>query len=140
MVINLASHGLSRRGRLAGNTLDDLVNYAKDTFSEVASDKNVKARVVSEAMKSVTGVAPIVDTRDPRVTWVRTVPAHGKFVDAVFMASAKKITSGPSAGREADLKIDAMPALKPFLLKRFLPVALITAGAVFAAGYFVGKD
>ncbi len=137
MVIDLKNHGF-RGNRFSGSTAEDLVNYAKSSLSEIASDKGVKARVVAEAMKSVTGVAPVVDTRDPSVTWVRTVPAHGEFIDAVFLKSAKQITAGPSKGRAADLKIDVMPALMPVLIRRVLPVALLIGAGLFAAGYYTG--
>lgn len=120
--------------------MDSLADYIKSGIGEIASDKGVKARVVSEAIKSVTGVAPIVDTSDPNVTWVRTVPAHGDFLDALFVKSAKKITAGPSKGQDADLKIDIAPALQKVVLLRFLPAALLLGAGLFAAGYYMGKD
>ena len=142
MVIDLERHGLNRSGRnvrLGASALDNLADYLKSGIGEIASDKGVKARVVSEAIKSVTGIAPIVDTSDPRVTWVRTVPAHGEFIDAVFVKSAKKITAGPSKGRDADLKIDIAPALQKVVLLRFLPAALVVGAGLLALGYYGGK-
>lgn len=143
MVIDLRQHGLvagRSKAFLGASALDTLTEYVKSGLGEIASDKGVKARVVSEAIKSVTGVAPIVDTSDPNVTWVRTVPAHGEFLDALFVKSAKKITSGPSKGRDADLKIDIAPALKKVVLLRFLPAALIVGGGLFTLGYYLGRD
>lgn len=141
MVIDLKRHGLNGgRMRLGASALDSLADYVKSGIGEIASDKGVKARVVSEAIKSVTGIAPVVDTSDPNVTWVRTLPAHGDFIDALFMKSAKQITTGPSKGKPADLKIDIAPALQKVTLLRFLPVALIAGAGLFAAGYYMGKD
>jgi hypothetical protein len=142
MVIDLKRHGLDggRSQRLGASALDSLADYIKSGIGEIASDKGVKARVVSEAIKSVTGVAPVVDTSDPNITWVRTVPAHGDFIDAIFMASAKKITAGPSKGKDADFKIDVAPALQKVVLLRFLPAALLVGAGLFAAGYYMGKD
>lgn len=142
MVIDLERHGLNRSGRnvrLGASALDNIADYVKSGFGEIASDKGVKARVVSEAIKSVTGVPAIVDTSDPKVTWVRTVPAHGEFLDALFLRSAKKITAGPSKGRDADLKIDIAPALQKVVLLRFLPAALLAGAGLFALGYYTGK-
>ncbi len=142
MVIDLKRHGLNvgRGIGLGASALDNLADYIKSGIGEIASDKGVKARVVSEAIKSVTGVPAIVDTSDPNVTWVRTVPAHGEFLDALFMKSAKKITAGPSKGRDADLKIDIAPALQKVVLLRFLPAALLLGAGLYAAGYYMGKD
>ena len=142
MVIDLKRHGLNggRNTRLGASALDNLTDYIKSGFGEIASDKGVKARVVSEAIKSVTGVAPVVDTRDPNVTWVRTVPAHGDFIDAIIVRNAKKITSGPSKGKDADFKIDVAPALQKVFLLRFLPAAILAGAGLFAAGYYMGKD
>lgn len=141
MVIDLSKHGLQggRSQRLGASALDNIADYIKSGVGEIASDRGVKARVVSEAIKSVTGVAPIVDTSDPRVTWIRTVPAHGDFIDALFLSSAKKITAGPSKGRDADLKIDIVPALKKVTLLRFLPAALLVGAGLLALGYYAGK-
>jgi hypothetical protein len=125
-----------RRPRFAGAGLDDFANYVKSTVSDVAGDKGVKAAVVAQAIASVTGIAPVVDTRDPQVTWVRTVPGHSKWIESVFV---KAVTKNPNA-RPADLKVDIFPALNPILLKRFLPVLALVGAGVFAAGYFVGKD
>jgi hypothetical protein len=142
MVIDLKRHGLNRfrNPRLGTSALDSLSDYIQSTSKDIASDKGVKARVVYEAIKSVTGVAPTVDTSDPNVTWVRTVPAHGDFIDAIFMANAKKITAGPSKGRVADFKIDVGPALQKVILLRFLPAALLVGAGLFAAGYYMGKE
>lgn len=142
MVIDLKRHGLVRgsRVRLGASAIDNLTDYIKSGFGEIASDRGVKARVVSEAIKSVTGVAPIVDSSDPTVTWVRTVPAHGEFLDALFVKGAKQITSGPSKGKPADLKIDIAPALQKVVLLRFLPAALLVGAGLYAAGYYMGKD
>lgn len=129
MVINLREHGLG------GNIRD----FATNLFKDVANDKNVKARAVSQAVESITGVTPITDTRDPNVTWVRMVPAHGEFIDTVFLKSAKKIAAGPSKGKPADLKIDVMPALKPVLLRRVLPAILFGGTVLFAVGYHYGR-
>lgn len=135
MVIDMT--GLRRRGRrhLGAGGLDDFVNYVRDSASEIASDKNVKATAVSQAIKSVTGIAPVVDTRDPRVTWVRTVPAHSKWMESVFV---KAVTKNPNA-KAADLKVDIFPALNPILLKRALPALVLLGAGVFAVGYFVGS-
>ncbi len=142
MIIDLRKHGLQPGGvksRLGASALDTIADYVKSGIGEIASDKGVKARVVSEAIKSVTGVSPIVDTSDPRVTWVRTVPAHGDYLDALFVKSAKKISSGPSKGKDADLKIDIAPALKKVVLLRFLPVALLVGGGLYWLGTQTGK-
>ncbi len=142
MVIDLGTYGLAsggKKSRLGSSTFDSLADYVKAGVGEIASDRGVKSRVVSEAIKSVTGIAPIVDTSDPSVTWVRTVPAHGDYLDALFVKSAKKITAGPSKGKDADLKIDIAPALKKVVLLRFLPAALLAGAALLALGYYGGK-
>lgn len=123
----------------AGGPVDALADYLRKGAKEVLSDKGVKARLVSESVESVTGIAPTVDMSDPAVAWVRLKPEHGDFIDAVFMKGVKQITAGPSKGKPANLKIDVMPALTPFLLKRVLPVALLIGAGVFAAGYYTGK-
>jgi len=135
MVIDLRAHGLKGRGRL-GAGVDDVVDYLKRGVGEIISDRGVKARVVSEAIKSVTGIAPVVDTRDPAVTWVRTVPAHSEWIESVFVKAVKK---NPNAA-PADLKVDIFPAMNPILLKRFLPVLALLGAGVFGAGYFMGRD
>lgn len=129
MVIDLRTHGL-------GGNAKAFRDFATSVLSEVTSDKGVKAKAVSQAIQSITGVTPVIDTSDPAVIWVRTTPAHGEFIDAVFLKSAKKIAAGPSKGRPADLKIDVMPALKPFLIRRALPLALLAGFTLFAAGYY----
>lgn len=139
MVIDMNAHGLRGRGRVRGQFgagVDDIVDYLKRGAGEIAADRGVKARVVSEAIKSVTGIAPVVDTRDPAVTWVRTVPAHSKWIESVFMKAVKK---NPNSA-PADLKVDVSPALNPILLKRALPVLVVLGLGVFGAGYFMGKD
>lgn len=133
MVINM-------NGRFgAGGAVDYLADYLKSGAKQILSDKGVKARIVSEAVESVTGVSPVVDASDPTVTWVRLRPEHGQFVDSVFLKGVKQITAGPSKGKPADLKIDVMPALSPVLLKRALPVALLLGAVVFGAGYYMGR-
>lgn len=141
MVIQLSSHGLQRhgpggRGRFGSGMLDDLTSYAKNTFATVSADSGVKARGVAGAIQSVTGIAPQVDTSDPKVTWVRTVPAHAAWMEAVFL---KSVASGPD-DKPANMKIDMMPALTPILLKRILPVLLLVGAGLVAVGYFIGKD
>lgn len=141
MVIDWGSQGpqRGRRVRLGDSVFENLTDYVKAGFGEIASDRGVKARVVSEAIKSVTGVSPLIDNRDPQVTWVRTVPAHGEFIDALFVKSAKTITAGPSKGRAADLKIDLAPALNKVLWMRALPATLLIGAGLFACGYYYGK-
>ncbi len=130
----MRAHGLRGRGRL-GAGVDDVIDYLKKGAGEIIGDRGVKARVVSEAIESVTGIAPVVDTRDPKVTWVRTVPAHSKWIESVFV---KAVTKNPNA-KPADLKIDIFPAMNPILLKRFLPVLALIGAGVFVSGYYVGK-
>lgn len=135
MVIDLSAHGLRGRTRFGASTVEDLANYAKGAIGEIAGDRGVKARVVAEAIRAVTGIAPVVDTRDPNVTWVRTVPAHAKWTEAILLKAA---TKGPDA-RPADMKLDVMPAVTPLFLKRLLPVLVLSAGAAFAIGYYSGR-
>jgi hypothetical protein len=123
----------------AGGPVDYIADYLKSGAKQILSDKGVKARIVSEAVESVTGVSPVVDASDPTVTWVRLRPEHGQFVDSVFLKGVKQITAGPSKGKPADLKIDVMPALSPVLLKRVLPVAILLGAVVFGAGYYAGR-
>lgn len=125
-----------RRSRLHGAGLDDFTDYVKSAVTEVVTDKGVKAALVAQAITSVTGIAPVVDKSNPKVTWVRTVPAHSKWIESVFV---KAVTTNPNA-KPADLKVDIFPALNPILLKRFLPVLALVGAGVFAVGYFVGKD
>jgi hypothetical protein len=136
MVIRLADHGLGPRGNsLRGESAFDVFKKAVSSgFQDVVGDKGVKSQIVVQAVRAVTGVDPIVDTSDPAVTWVRMRPEHGEFIDSTFTKAAKKITAGPSAGKVADFKVDLVPALKPFLIRRALPVV----GGVFLAGLVVG--
>jgi hypothetical protein len=124
---------------LGASAIDRLSSFVNSTFQNVASDKNVKAELVAKAISTITGIAPIVDNRNPNVTWVRMLPAHGDFFDAVFMDQAKKISKGPSAGQPANMKIDVMPALGPVIFKRFLPVTVGIVGGIFFLGYLYGK-
>jgi hypothetical protein len=119
--------------------VDRISSFANTTLKNVASDKDVKAELVSKAITSITGIAPIVDRRNPEVTWVRLLPSHGEFFDTVFMAQAKKISKGPSAGEAANMKIDVAPAIKPILFKRVLPLSLLVLGSVFFSGFALGK-
>lgn len=135
MVFDFHAHSLKGRGRF-GAGVEDVVDYLKRGAGEIAGDRGVKARVVSEAVKSVTGIAPLVDNSNPNVTWVRTVPAHSKWIESVFV---KAVSKNPNA-RPADLKVDIFPALNPILLKRFLPLLGLLGAGVFAVGYYMGKD
>lgn len=136
MRINLSRHGLGPRRRgLGASAVDDFLSYAKSTAGQIIGDRGVKSRIVAEAIKSVTGIAPVVDTRDPKVTWVRTTPEHAKWIEAVFM---KSVLTDPTK-KPADMKIDAMPALNPLFLKRIMPALAIALGGVFAVGYMAGR-
>lgn len=120
-----------RHKSFKGN-INDLFTIAKSSASDILSDKGIKATLASQAIKSVTGIEPIIDTRDPSVTWVRTTPKHSDWLESVFMQSVKK---NPNQ-KPADFKIDIMPALNPILLKRFLPGLVLVAAIGFAGGYF----
>jgi len=119
---------------MKGAVSDDALSFLKNVASGVASDKNVKATVVSQAITSVTGIAPIIDKSDPKVTWVKLVPKHGDYAEALFLRATKA-----QAGKPVDFKIDVMPALKPFILNRFLPVILFGVTGLVGVGYYLGQ-
>ena len=135
MQVDLSAHGLSPRfsgSRFLNGSASD---FFSQTAKNIASDRSVRVTAISAALSAVTGVSPVVDTRDPSVTWIRTVPKHGEYVDSLFLKHAKG-----KPGKPADVKIDVGPALMPLVYRRVLPVALVLLGIAFGVGYFVGRD
>lgn len=135
MVLDLSAHGIGKN-RFGAGAVEDFVNYAKGTAGQIAGDRGVKSRVVAEAIRSVTGIAPMIDTRDPKVTWVRTVPGHSKWLEAVF---TKSVLTDPSK-KPADMKIDVMPALSPLLAMKLFPAMLLAGGVALGLGYMLGRS
>lgn len=122
-----------------GDLSDDLKAYASTAFSTVIAQKSVKASLIASAVKGVSGIPPIVDTKtDPNVTWVRLLPAHGEYIDGLFLKNVKEIGAGASKS-DANVKMDVMPALFPFLQRRVLPFVLIASAGLIYLGYHYGS-
>lgn len=142
MLFDLQGHGIGRKyafrpGRraLGGNAFEDITSAI---VSRVSQDPNIKADTTAKAVEMATGIRPKVE-RVQGVTWVRLLPQHGEFIDAVFVKGVNKITSGPSKGQAADFKIDVFPALSPFLWRRVFPTLVLAFIGAAGVGYFVGR-
>lgn len=144
MVISMRHTPPRLRGRaglraLDGASLMDTITSAvTSSLSEAANDKGVKAQLAKAAISGITGIAPVVDTSDPKVTVVRLTPRHGAFLDAMVtnaMTPSPPPAPGAKPSPPSNFKIDVMPAVTPVLLKYVLPASLV----LIAVGYFVGR-
>lgn len=126
-----------KMGASAASTLKDA---ASSIFSNIAADKDVKSTLVVNAIKGVTGIAPIEDRSNPAVTVVRLRPEHGDFLDSLVVSKLKSIPSGPAKGKPSNVQIDIMPAAWPLIWKRALPALALVVGAGAVVGYMYGRS
>ena len=124
-------HGRSFIERQVSRGTKAATDFAKATMPA----KQIKVALLTNAIEGLTGIPPVVDTRDPRVTWIRLVKAHGDFADAFLSKGTTTVKKGAAKGSPADVKIDLKAGIIPIIWKRVVPVGLV----VFFLGALAGR-